>query len=310
HIYHEKHIIRESGFSIYYSSVNLGVFLAMIILGYVMHHYGWKLVFVIAAVVQLLGLIAFLPVLKFMKTHKVKHHVFFKEEHKSKYPLHRHEKRRLFVIGILAITSILFWIPYSQSASSITLFILKYVDRTVLGETLPLPWFISLESFFLIIFALPLASLYFFLRKVRSNPNPIMKTAFSMVFMGLCFLVLVRATGNIHLNASSDSINPIYLVFSFALMAISELLIAPIGLSLITNLSPRRYTAFLVGCWYMCIGIGYYLGGYLAGLITSTSASTFFNIFVVTSFITAFILAIFAKKLNKMRHVEVLGSRK
>lgn len=306
HIYHDKHAIRESGFSIYYSSVNIGVFLAMIILGYVMHHYGWRLVFIIAACVQLLGLLSFIPIMKFMKTNKVKHHVFFKDKHKPKYPLHRHEKRRLFVIATLSIVSILFWLPYNQTASSITLFTLKYVDHTVFGYTLPVPWFISLESLFLVIFALPLASLYLFLRKVRSNPNPIMKTAFSMIFMGLCFLILVRAAGSMN---GPDSVNSIYLVFSFALMAIAELLIAPIGLSLITNLSPRRYTALLVGCWYMCIGIGFYSGGYIAGLITTMKASSFFEIFVVISFITAFVLAIFAKKLNKMRHVEILEKK-
>ena len=81
------------------------------------------------------------------------------------------------------------------------------------------------------------------------------------------------------------------------------MLLAPIGLALVTHLSPHKYTAFLVGVWYVCIGIANYSGGLLAGFLSEMrEISHFFDIFVLSSLIPAFILFFFLKKLNDMRH--------
>ena len=187
-----------------------------------------------------------------------------------------------------------------------TLFALKYVDRHVGGFLVPTPWFTSFETFFLIIFAFPLAHLYLFLRRIKSSASPPMKTALSLFFMGLCFLVMQRAAAHIPHGAGEALESPFYIIFAFALMALAELFLAPIGLSLVTNLSPHRYRGFLTGVWFACIGIGFYLGGYLAGLIAKVNLSSFFDIFVISSFIPAFVLVLFSKKLDNMRHIDYL----
>jgi POT family proton-dependent oligopeptide transporter len=133
-----------------------------------------------------------------------------------------------------------------------------------------------------------------------------MKTALSLFFMGLCFLVMQRASTFIPHGAGSGLESPFYLIFAFGLMALAELFLAPIGLALVTNLSPHRYRGLLTGVWFACIGIGFYLGGYFAGFMESVKLSSFFDIFVVTSFVPAFLLVLFSKKLDNMRHIEYL----
>ncbi len=305
-VYAKRPHIREGGFSIYYSAVNIGIFVAMIVLGY-LQTVDWRLVFIISGCVQLFGIIPYFSIINALKKLDVPSHYFIKKkDDPHHFPLKKHEWDRIIVILIMTFISIVFWMAYNQMGSSMTLFALKYVDRHVGGFLVPTPWFTSFETFFLIIFAFPLAHLYLFLRRIKSSASPPMKTALSLFFMGLCFLVMQRAAAHIPHGAGEALESPFYIIFAFALMALAELFLAPIGLSLVTNLSPHRYRGLLTGVWFACIGIGFYLGGYLAGLISTINLSSFFDIFVISSFIPAFILVLFSKKLDNMRHIDYL----
>ena len=305
-IYAKKPHIREGGFSIYYSIVNIGVFIAMIFLGY-LQTLSWQSVFLAAGVIQLFAIFTYRLVSKKLKEKEIPTHFFVsKKADPNHYPLKKHEKDRILVIIIMTFVSIVFWMAYNQIGSSITLFALKFTDRTLGSFVAPAPWFTSAETFFLILFAFPLASLYLFLRRIRSSASPPMKTALSLFFMGLCFLVMQRAAAHLPTGATGGAVSPSYLIFALALMALAELFLAPIGLSLVTHLSPHRYRGLLTGIWFACVGIGYYLGGYLAGWMSIIQISTFFDIFVVTSFVPAFIIVLFSKKLDSMRHIDYL----
>lgn len=305
-VYQKRPHIREGGFSIYYSAVNIGVFLAMIILGF-LQTVDWRLVFIISGCVQMLGLIPYFSINTKLKHLDVPSHYFIKKkDDPNHFPLKKHEWDRIFVILVMTFISIVFWMAYNQMGSSMTLFALKYTDRHVGGFLVPTPWFTSFETFFLILFAFPLAHLYLFLRRIKSSASPPMKTALSLFFMGLCFLVMQRAAAHIPHGAGDALESPFYLIFAFGLMALAELFLAPIGLSLVTNLSPHRYRGLLTGVWFACIGIGFYLGGYFAGFMDTVKLSSFFDIFVVSSFIPAFLLVLFSKKLDNMRHIDYL----
>jgi len=302
-IYTHKQQIREGGFSIYYASVNVGVFAAMIILGY-LQTVHWRLVFIISGCVQLLALIPYFKTISRLHYPEVPcHSSVAKKTDSHKCLLKKYERERICVIVIMTCVSILFWMAYNQAGSSMTLFALKFTDRHIAGFEVPTPWFISSQTLFLILLAPPLARLYFFLKKFRPIATPPMKTALSLFCTGLCFLIMQRAAVHIPFGATSAHITPWYLICSFALMALAELFLAPIGLSLITHLSPHRYRGLLTGIWFTCIGIGFYLGGYLAGFMASMPLSTFFDIFVITSFASSFLLFLFGKKLETMRHI-------
>ena len=244
-LYHNQHHARDSGFSIYYSAVNIGVFLAMIILGAIGQAKSWNAAFLVAGVIQLLGLIPFQKALKTFDLKSVTP-VNVLSPHKKQPPLHKHEISRIWVICILSFFSILFWMAYNQGGSSMNLFALRYTDRHVMGFEMPATWLLSSESLYLIIFAIPLAKLYMHLAQRKIDPTPPMKSALSLFAMGICFLIMAIGASQIPSGAQSAAISPSYLFVAYAFMALGEMLIAPIGLSLITHLSPRRFTAMLV----------------------------------------------------------------
>jgi proton-dependent oligopeptide transporter, POT family len=302
-LYRQKHALRESGFSIYYSAVNIGVFLAMIILGAIGQAKSWSGAFIAAGLIQLLGLIPFYKALKTIPLDQIHQ----KKVQKTPPKLHPHEINRIWVICILSFFSILFWMAYNQGGSSMNLFALNFTDRNVIGFEMPPSWLLSSESFYLILFAVPLAKLYSYLAKRKKDPTPPMKSALSLFAIGICFLIMTIGASRITISAKSAPISPFYLFGAYAFMALGEMLIAPIGLSLVTHLSPRRFTAMLVGVWYLCIGIAFYLGGTIAPLMSKlTSMSYFFSLFVASTFLFGILLLLLVKRLNKMRHLDTL----
>ncbi|MBM3192497.1 MAG: peptide MFS transporter, partial [Chlamydiae bacterium] len=149
----------------------------------------------------------------------------------------------------------------------------------------------------------PLAKLYLYLAKKNLDPSPPLKCALSLFMIGLCFLVMVFGSSSIPTWATESLVSPWYLFIAYAFMALGEMLIAPIGLALITHLSPRRFTAMLVGIWYLCLGIALYLGGAIAPWMSKVKQlSHFFSVFVILCFAAAILLLTLVKKLNTMRH--------
>ncbi len=304
-LYHNHHSLRDSGFTIYYSSVNLGSFLAMTVLGLIGTK-NWNTAFVIAGIVQLIGLLPFRSAIRNVDASKIAP-MHFKKTNEKKVTLHPHEKDRIWVILILSFFSILFWMAFNQGGSSMNLFALNYTNRNIMGFEMPPSWLLSSESLYLVIFAFPMTKLYTYLAKRKMDPTPPMKSALSLFAMGICFLIMTIGASQITSGAHKAAISPSYLFVAYAFMAFGEMLIAPIGLSLLTHLSPRRFTAMLVGVWYLCVGIAFYLGGVLAPLMSKlTNMNTFFGIFVVISFIFGLMLLLLVKKLNKMRHLNTL----
>jgi len=304
HTYHDRPHLRESGFSIYYASINVGVFLAMISLGYVALYFGWSYSFILAGLVQLFGLI---PIFWYFSKHKghLKHHPkALKKE--SKLLLTRHQKNRMIVIFVLTFFTLLFWVPYVQSTSSMAIFALDYTDRLLGSFEIPPQWIMSSESLFLILLAPILSKLYPFLQKHKKDPSSSTKTSLSLFSLALCFVVMMYASFHIPDGAKEAWINPGYMVLAYLFMAIGEMLLAPIGLSMVSQLSPKRYTALLMGLWYVFVGLSYYIGGTLAGFMNRfTSLFDFFGVFVLIAAIAGFVLLLFSKRLTKLTKKEI-----
>ena len=305
-LYHTQHNLRDSGFSIYYAAVNIGSFLAMIILGAIGQNISWHGAFFLAGLIQLCGLFSFKKALKTIDLNKISPSTI-KGSQKKKPVMHPHEKKRIWVICILSFFSIPFWMAYNQGGSSMNLFAQSFTNRSEFGFTMPTTWLVSSESLYLIILAIPLAKLYTYLTKRKMDPSPPLKASLSLISMGICFAIMAIGASQIPSGAITAAISPFYLFTAYFFMAIGEMLFIPIGLSLITHLSPRRFTALLVGVWYLCIGFGFYFGGAIAPLMSMLKTmSSFFGIFVAISFIAGLILMLLVKKLNKMRHLNSL----
>ncbi|MBN1467014.1 peptide MFS transporter [candidate division KSB1 bacterium] len=135
------------------------------------------------------------------------------------------------------------------------------------GESLKL---ISTEIFqsvnpFFVVFLTPLAVMFFaLLRKARKEPSTPGKIGWGLFITALSTLVMVGAVFASQNGAQKSS--PGWLITTYAIITVGELFLSPMGLSLVSKLSPPRLTSLMMGGWFLSTSLGNKLSGVLASL--------------------------------------------
>lgn len=116
-----------------------------------------------------------------------------------------------------------------------------------------------------VIILTPLVVAFFaFLRRRNKEPSTATKIAFGLLISGLSALVMVAAVyAN---NNGGEKATVLWLISSYGVITIGELLLSPMGLSLVSKLSPVRITSLMMGGWFLSTSIGNKLSGVLASL--------------------------------------------
>jgi POT family proton-dependent oligopeptide transporter len=178
----------------------------------------------------------------------------------------RTEKFKLFAALIMIIGSILFWAFYEQNSGALNLFAIRNVDMNILGYDLPplsvnnfLPpaWVIILSFFF--------AWLWPWLSRRKLEPSTPLKFALSFIFMGLGFYVFYMAC---RLNVDTGRISLLSFIAGYFFIISGELCISPIGLSMVTKLSPKQMVATIMGIWFFASAIGEFLAAKIGSLMS------------------------------------------
>ncbi len=182
------------------------------------------------------------------------------------YKFPKVERERIWVILVLAFFSITFWALFEQAGSSITLFTENNVNREILGLTIPTSVFQAINPLFIIIFAPIFASLWIALSKRDKEPNTTIKFSLGLLQLGLGFGIFVLGAS----FAGNNGLVPVvFLLMGYMLHTTGELCLSPVGLSMVTRLSPPRLVGMVMGAWFLSFAMAQHLGGSIAQL-TST----------------------------------------
>jgi proton-dependent oligopeptide transporter, POT family len=207
------------------------------------------------------------------------------------------ELRRVLVIFILFVFSILFWMTYEQAGSSLTLFADRLTRTTVFGWEYPSSWFQSVPAIFVIIFAPVMAALWQGLGdRQPSSPG---KFTFGLLFAGLAFALITLAST----LTGGGRVSPMWLIGVYFLQTLGELCLSPVGLSTVTKLSPARMVGLMMGVWFLSISIGSYIAGLTTRLFAGNSQAVLtraFGTFTVITLIAAVVLALLTPLIKKM----------
>lgn len=122
--------------------------------------------------------------------------------------------------------------------------------------------FQSVNPFFVVILTPLIIAFFAFMRSRRKEPTTATKIAYGLLVSALSVLVMVAAvyaSGNGMYKSSAW-----WLIGSYGVVTIGELLLSPMGLSMVSKLSPVRLTALMFGGWSLATSIGNKLSGVLA----------------------------------------------
>ncbi|RSK50673.1 peptide MFS transporter [Bacillus canaveralius] len=298
-LYSDEDTRRDAGFSIFYMGINLGGFLAPLIVGTVGQQYNYHLGFSLAAIGMMLGLITFVLTKKknlgLAGTHVP--NPLTKEERKKVFGIigisaviiiilgavsiqtgfltierfiflisilgiiiptlyfivmynspktNEVEKSRIIAYIPLFIAAMIFWAIQEQGSIILALYADNRTQLSLGGIEITPSWFQSLNPLFIIFLAPVFAWLW--VKLGNRQPSTSKKFAYGLFFAGLSFLVMIIPAA---MNGSETLVSPLWLVLSFFLVVLGELLLSPVGLSATTKLAPAAFSAQTMSLWFL-----------------------------------------------------------
>lgn len=167
------------------------------------------------------------------------------------------ERKKLFVAVLITVFMTIFWGFHELSGSVITLFAARNIDLEGIMSAAQTN---SLNSMWIIILAIPISMMWTWLSKKNSNPRTPYKFGLGLLFAGISFYVLAISGA----SANANGLVPFaYLLLMYFLLSIGELFMSPVGLSKITDLSPKRIVAFMMGVWFLSSAFAFQIVGFI-----------------------------------------------
>ena len=341
-LYKPDDVRRDSGFSIFYVGINLGAFLAPLIVGYVGETINWHYGFAIAGFGMLAGLIQFyigqnkiikedissqskklnpadwgiitlvsvinLPlILVILELNQIINDFFFEIlailiiliffyfiTKKKQLLAVKKDIKRIAYIGILSIFVIFFWMGFEQAGGSLTLFANNSVDRNFLGFVIPASFFQSINPLIIILIGPMIANFWLSVDRSKNKINTSQKMGLGLLLLASGFFLIMIVN-----NSSETSISLWWLVGVYFLHTMGELCLSPIGLSMVSKVSPKKIASLMMGFWFLSSAVANFTAGKLPAILESNNLDLF-TFLSVSSLLAGLVLIFISSFMEKL----------
>jgi proton-dependent oligopeptide transporter, POT family len=213
----------------------------------------------------------------------------FLKIYKNTTPVHQ---KGLIMMAVLTLFVTSFWIFSNQVSSSYPLFISRYVNRTIMGCTVPAGMFQSLNAASILIAGAVMAFLWRWMGHHHIRPQTDTKVSIALILLVLGFGTMTYASG---LASEHTPICMLLPVLSIVLLGVAELFTEPVMLASWGDIAPHDSEGRLVAIYFLFIGaIGNYLSIWISKLTVDpvTSKATAFTYHAAYSQVTRIALAL------------------
>jgi POT family proton-dependent oligopeptide transporter len=172
----------------------------------------------------------------------------------------------LVVFGIVVV----FWMVFHQNGTTMTYWADENTDWKVSGVVST-----ALNAFWIVALTVPLVAFWGWLRSKRLEPSTPTKMLLGMLLTSLSFFILFIAaksggdqtflTGpdgqylldaHHELRATQNRVSPLWLISAYMVISLGELMLSPMGLSLVSKVAPARMRGMMMGGWFVATAIG------------------------------------------------------
>lgn len=315
---------RESGFTIFYMGLTIGIILGTTLPSTINHYFGWSFSFMSAALGLIIAILTFVQgVYRYQITDYQPYQYQFKKWALAalimlllwiasfyilNYPAIANrvflsvvllslfyllysaktegtmQSRQTLVIILLCIISVTFWAFYFQMFLSLTLFISRVVQPTLFGIALTPPCYVGIQSLGMILFGYALSK---HKRHATQTERGILtgnKFVYAMVLITIAYAMICLAA---QVSIYAVLISPLSIIPAYLMISFAELLLSPVGLSAITTLANPKKVSTIMGIFFVSLGIGGFLSGKLANL-TAIDATDLSSLDLKTHYSHAF----------------------
>ena len=286
-LYRDRPELRDQGFNIYYMGVNIGAFVSPITVSWLRTHYGWSVAFMSAAVAMVFSLLVFTIFNRHVADAAVKVDEYSPETRMTPAEVRSRVITLLAIFGI----SLVFWLAFYQIFFTFTLW-----ARDSTASTWPPERFQTFEPLGVILLSPVLVALWAWLQKRSTEPSTPVKMLIGVVLVAAAFGALGYA-GTI--GGDTGRVSPLWLISANIMIALGEIALSPMGMSLVNRLSPPKLRGLMMGGWFASLGLGGYLSGYIGGYWDAMPHSRFFFMVVGILVATAVPLSLMTPQIKR-----------
>lgn len=217
------------------------------------------------------------------------------------------ESKKLTVASLLIFFSAIFWSFFEQGGGSLNFFANGNVQSHGLNMTQVNN---SVNSAWVVLVAPLIGAFWLYLNKRKKEPDTISKFGLGFIFLGIGFLVFFASK----FFADSNGLSPLWTFFvAYLIITLGELCLSPIGLSMVTTLSPQRLHGVMMGTWFLASAYGQYGAGLIGAALASNDEiqnptnfqkleiyTSGYEIIGYISIVSGILLLIFSGRLRRM----------
>ena len=252
-LYKDKVELKDAGFNIFYMGVNVGAMIAPLAstaLGIIFNDYRYS--FWAAAIGMIVCLITFQAGKDKLSVADVKHAKNAGNDITASDMTLHEQRQRILTLMVLFIIVIFFWLAFYQNGSALTLFAR---DATLASNVLRPETYQFFNPFFILVLTPPLLMFFSRLNKKGKEPSTPVKIFGGMMIMGISMLIMVAASllGG---NSDSNLMSPSWLIVTYLVVTLAEILISPMGQSYVSKVAPPKIQGLMMGGWFLATSVG------------------------------------------------------
>lgn len=219
----------------------------------------------------------------------------------SSHKVTKNEKRHVTAYIPLFIAAVLFWAIEEQGSVVLALFAEQRTQLTMGSWHIPASFFQSLNPLFIMLYTPFFAKLWTKLGK--KQPTTASKFTYGLIIAGISYLFMTLPG---LIDGTHGKVSPLWLIISWAIVEIAEMLISPIGLSVTTRLAPKAYSSQMMSMWFLADAAGQAINSQIVKYYSSATEISYFLVIGLITVILGIIFFIFRNKVfNLMKDVEV-----
>ncbi len=298
-LYHDHPGLRDDGFNIFYMGINIGAFISPLSVAWLRSHYGWSVAFGSAAVAMLLSLLVFVGGRRLIADASGK---IDATAQAARMVSRSEDRSRVATLMVIFVISAVFWLAFYQDGFTLTFWARDNTRTEIAPET-----FQSVEPLGVIVFSGLLVVVWTWLRSRRAEPSTPMKMLIGILVTAGAFGMMAAAG---FAGGDTGRVSVWWLIGAYLIVAVGEVCLSPMGLSLVNRVAPPRMRGLFMGAWFVSLSAGGYLSGALGGRWSSMPHSRFFLLVVGVLAVAALLLALVLPRVNRvLRRVEELEAR-
>ncbi len=314
--------LRDSAYNIFYMGINIGAFLGPVSAEVLRQKFGFRASFLAAGIGMSLGTAIFTLFYRSLslgerkrpaedaQAIEVGEDVMPAPEHGAAVDQVPEGKRVAALVTIFAIV-IVFWMVFHQNGSTMTywandntdwkastvtpilirIFTLNLIDGSDVSGVISN----AINPFWIITLSMPLVFFWRWLGRKGLEPSTPTKMAIGMLLTSGAFLTL--AIGGL-MGGDSGRVSPWWIIGAYFIISLGELMLSPMGLSLVSKVAPPHIRGLMMGGWFVATAIGNKLT--VIGLLWDKwTHSAFWLLLAMFALVMAGVLLVLLKPLKR-----------